>query len=88
MADEFTNVLVCGADPGPAKVGPPLEVEVLELVAGVGVEGDEPVIGGKDSIKEVPNDDDGLNGFNPAKPVICGFIGATEGVEVLVIPVG
>jgi hypothetical protein len=29
--------------------------------------------GGKESIRAAPNDDVGLNGFNPANPVICGF---------------
>lgn len=32
--------------------------------------------GGKESTIAVPNDDEGLNGFNPANPVICDFNGA------------
>lgn len=38
--------------------------------AAAGVVGAEPGIGGSESIRDAPNDDDGLKGFNPVKPVI------------------
>lgn len=47
-------------------------------------------IGGSDSSRAAPKLEVGLNGFNPAMPVICGFSGAEiEGAEdVIVAPVG
>lgn len=36
----------------------------------------DPVIAGNESIKEAPNDDEGLNGFKPVKPVMCDLTGA------------
>lgn len=54
-----------------------------------GVPGKDPGIGGKDSSSDAPNDDDGLNGFKPANPVIWGFRELVlEVIEVLVPPVG
>ena len=46
---------------------------------GLLAEGDDPAagvdgcegIGGKDSRSAAPNEDDGLNGFRPLKPVVC-----------------
>jgi hypothetical protein len=32
-------------------------------------------MGGKDSTNDAPNDDKGLKGFMPPKPVVCGFSG-------------
>lgn len=59
-----------------------------------GVVGADPGIVGSDSINEAPNDDDGLKGFSPENPVICGFTDVAEDnciegeVEVFVAPVG
>ena len=53
----------------------------------------DPVMAGNESIKEAPNDDEGLNGFKPVKPVMCDLTGAivepcVDGNDRLVVPVG
>jgi len=62
----------------------PLEEGVAEV--------DVDAIGGSDSKSEAPKDDVGLNGFNPANPVICGWSELEtdiEGIEgTLIMPVG
>lgn len=64
--------------PGPIVLAPEVPVPTaLEAVVAVGlVAPDELGIGGNDSISAAPKDEVGLNGFNPANPVICGFNGA------------
>jgi hypothetical protein len=52
---------------------PPPKGEVVPLAVSAGVAGKDPGIEGKDSSSAVPNDDDGLNGFKPANPVIWGL---------------
>lgn len=75
----------------------PFGADVEEMLLGVpvtlGVVGLDCGIGGSDSNKDAPNDDVGLNGLIPLKPVIWGFNwppkGDMEGVEeVMVAPVG
>ncbi len=53
----------------------------------------DPVMAGNESIKEAPNDDEGLKGFKPVKPVMCDFTGAmvglcVDGNDEFVVPVG
>lgn len=53
-----------------------------------GVVGWDPGTGGRDSSREAPNDEDGLNGFKPVNPVTCDFTGVSVvEKEVLVVPV-
>lgn len=74
-------------DPGEAKDGG---------LSFLGVVGADCGMGGNESSKCAPNEDDGLNGLIPEKPVICGFNegeetdieGAEDVVEVTVAPVG
>lgn len=49
---------------------PPLVGDETLLPVAAGVVGEDPGIGGNDSSKEAPNDDDGLKGLRPLKPVI------------------
>lgn len=80
---ELANEFAVGAvDPDELQDGPVgLETTLFPLTAAGGVPGEEPGIGGKDSSKEAPKDEDGLNGFNPANPVICGLTDVMDGEE-------
>ena len=56
-----------------------------------GVVDPEPGIGGNDSSKEAPKDEEGLKGFNPENPVRCDFTGEVEDCvenDIFVVPVG
>ena len=66
------------------------EAEVPSAPAGViplvplgaeGVADGEPAMGGSDSMSEAPNDDVGLNGFKPAKPVAWGWSGFDTDID-------
>lgn len=65
----------CELDPKEPPYKPPLlgGIVLSTAEAGLpeiaGVVGEEPGIGGRDSISEAPKDDDGLNGLRPANPV-------------------
>lgn len=68
--------VICGRRPCPKAEPPPKPPDGCDpssLPAPAGVAGAEPGMGGKDSINEAPNEDDGLNAFSPEKPVIWGF---------------
>lgn len=61
---------------------------VAEASVAEGLVGD-PAIGGNDSIKFAPNEDEGLKGFTPPKPVSCGLRDEMEGTAVAdMLPVG
>ena len=49
-------------------------------------------IGGKDSNSDAPKEDEGLNGFSPLNPVVCGLSAGEKdidgGFDVIVAPVG
>lgn len=65
----------CELDPKEPPYKPPLSGGAVPLTVEpglpemAGVVGEEPGIGGRDSISEAPKDDDGLNGLRPANPV-------------------
>jgi hypothetical protein len=69
-------------DPPPAVGSVPAELVPFPDIAGV--PGSLCGIGGNDSMSDAPNDDDGLKGLIPPKPVDCGLrvgdtvIGAPE----------
>src|SRR5262245_13088716 len=44
--------------------------------------------GGKESTKDAPNDDKGLKGFMPPKPVACGFNCGDNSEALEDVPVG
>jgi len=75
------GIVLFGAD---AKVG------LLGVPVALGVVGLDCGIGGSDSNKDAPNDDVGLNGLRPVKPVTWGFswLPGAELEEVIVAPVG
>lgn len=67
-----------------------MPIELIECClfwSTLGVVGADWGIGGRDSSRAAPNDEDGLNGFMPLKPVLCGCKGEI-GEAVLVAPVG
>jgi hypothetical protein len=73
-------------------VDPIIDVDplwVIGLLASVpgtpvnaGVDGPEPGMGGKDSNRDAPKEDDGLNGLR-VNPVVCGTRGVETDAEVL-----
>lgn len=85
----------CELDPKEPPYKPPLLGDVVPSTAKAGlpeiagVVGEEPGIGGRDSISEAPKDDDGLNGLRPANPVKWDLTGPeAEDDDALVAPVG
>lgn len=95
-SDDVPSPVACPENPGkPVGWEPSVEPGLDGGGDVAGVEGLEAGMGGSDSRRAAPNEDDGLNALRPLNPVVCGRNGALpaeememEGAVVEVAPVG